>query len=66
MTQLNLRIGNKLLGKKLITGLVPLLGRYNEARKSLRGSIPSLQSEDFVGLWAGGGLAGGRARCGAC
>src|SRR5215510_8945460 len=38
MTQLNVRIGNKLLGKKLITGLLPLLGRYHEARKSLRGS----------------------------
>src|SRR5215468_4219798 len=39
MTQLNLRIGNKQLGKKLITGLVPLFGRYSEARKSLRGAI---------------------------
>jgi hypothetical protein len=37
MTQVTLRIGNKLLGKKLIAGLAPLLGRYNEARKSLRG-----------------------------
>src|SRR5438034_8367787 len=49
MTQLNLRIGNKLFGKKLITGLVPLLGRYREARKSLRGSI-SQQSRQGLDL----------------
>src|SRR5438445_11076207 len=53
MTQLNLRIGNKLLGKKLITGLVPLLGRYNEARKSLRGSISqqSRQGLDWMNFF---------------
>src|SRR5437762_13234922 len=53
MTQLNLRIGNKPLGKKLITGLVPLLGRYNEARKSLRGSISqqSRQGLDWMNFF---------------
>ena len=53
MTQLNLRIGNKLFGKKLITGLVPLLGRYNEARKSLRGSISqqSRQGLDWMNFF---------------
>src|SRR5207249_6472542 len=53
MIQLNLRIGNKLLGKKLITGLVPLLRRYNEARKSLRGSISqqSRQGLDWMNFF---------------
>src|SRR6266550_5706829 len=53
MTQVNLRIGKKLLGKKLITGLVPLLGRYNEARKSLRGSISqqSRQGLDWMNFF---------------
>src|SRR5439155_10912298 len=53
MTQLNLRIGNKPLGKKLITGLVPLLGRYNEARKSLRGSTSrqSRQGLDWMNFF---------------
>src|SRR5207245_3136370 len=53
MTQLNLRIGNKPLGKKLITGLVPLLGRYHEARKSLRGSISkqSRQGLDWMNFF---------------
>jgi MFS family permease len=53
MTQVNLRIGKKLLGKKLIVGLVPLLGRYNEARKSLRGSISqqSRQGLDWMNFF---------------
>jgi MFS family permease len=53
MTQLNLRIGNKQLGKKLITGLVPLFGRNSEARKSLRGAISpqSRQGLDWMNFF---------------
>src|SRR5215510_8212572 len=39
MRPINLRLGNKSIGKNLIDALAPLLGRYHEARKSLRGSI---------------------------
>jgi len=42
MIPINLRLENKLISKNLIAALAPLprvLGRYREARKSLRGSI---------------------------
>jgi MFS family permease len=53
MSRVNLAIGNKLIGKKLITGIAPLLGRYKEARKSLRGSISpqSRQGLDWMNFF---------------
>jgi hypothetical protein len=53
MSRVNLGIGNKLIGKKLIAGLAPLLGRYKEARKSLRGSISqqSRQGLDWMNFF---------------
>src|SRR5215475_13031427 len=53
MTQITSQIGNKLLGKKVIAGLAPLFGRYNEARKSLRGSISrqSRQGLDWMNFF---------------
>jgi hypothetical protein len=53
MTHVTLRIGKKVLGKKLLAGLAPLFGRYNEARKSLRGSISrqSRQGLDWMNFF---------------
>src|ERR1700751_4404306 len=56
MTPINLRVGNKLIGKRLIAALGPLpraLGRYHEARKSLRGSISdqSRQGLDWMNFF---------------
>src|SRR5246500_5442872 len=56
MTPINLRNGNKLIGKRLIAALAPLprvLGRYREARKSLRGSISrqSRQGLDWMNFF---------------
>jgi MFS family permease len=49
MSRSNLRIGNK----KLIASLAPLFGRYNEARKSLRGTISrqSRQGLDWMNFF---------------
>jgi len=44
MRLINLRLGNKSIGKGLVAALAPLLGRYRDARKSLRSSI-SRQSQ---------------------
>jgi MFS family permease len=53
MSRIDLRVGNKLIGKNLISGLAPLLGRYHEARKSLRGSISrqSRQGLDWMNFF---------------
>jgi MFS family permease len=53
MGPINLRVGNKLIGKSLIAVLAPLLGRYHEARKSLRGSISrqSRQGLDWMNFF---------------
>jgi MFS family permease len=53
MTQITLRIRKKVLGKKLLASLAPLFGRYNEARKSLRGSISrqSRQGLDWMNFF---------------
>jgi MFS family permease len=53
MTQVTLRIGKKIFGKKRLAGLAPLFGRYNEARKSLRGSISrqSRQGLDWMNFF---------------
>src|SRR5215471_15923369 len=71
MRPINLRLGNKSIGKTLIDALAPLLGRYHEARKSLRGSI-SRQSQrglDWMNFFladvqtAFGALGGGDRAC---
>jgi len=53
MRSINLRLGNKSIGKRLIAALAPLLGRYHEARKSLRGSISkqSRQGLDWMNFF---------------
>jgi len=53
MRSINLRTGNKSIGKRLIAALAPLLGRYHEARKSLRGSISkqSRQGLDWMNFF---------------
>jgi MFS family permease len=53
MGAINLRVANKLIGKSLIAALAPLLGRYHEARKSLRGSISrqSRQGLDWMNFF---------------
>jgi hypothetical protein len=53
MGPINLRVGNKLIGQSLISALAPLLGRYHEARKSLRGSISrqSRQGLDWMNFF---------------
>jgi MFS family permease len=53
MRSINLRLGNKSIGKSLIAALAPLLGRYHEARKSLRGSISkqSRQGPDWMNFF---------------
>ena len=56
MIPINLRLENKLISKNLIAALAPLprvLGRYREARKSLRGSISrqSRQGLDWMNFF---------------
>ena len=53
MRPINLRLGNKSIGKSLIAALAPLLGRYHEARKSLRGSTSkqSRQGLDWMNFF---------------
>src|SRR6266481_2862477 len=53
MRPINLRLGNKSIGKSLIAALAPLLGRYRQARKSLRGSISdqSRQGLDWMNFF---------------
>jgi MFS family permease len=56
MIPINLRVANKLVSKSLIAALAPLprvLGRYHEARKSLRGSISrqSRQGLDWMNFF---------------
>jgi MFS family permease len=56
MSPINLRVANKLVSKRLIAALAPLprvLGRYREARKSLRGSISrqSRQGLDWMNFF---------------
>jgi len=53
MRPINLRLGNKSIGKSLIAASVPLLGRYHEARKSLRGSTSkqSRQGLDWMNFF---------------
>jgi hypothetical protein len=52
MRSINLRLGNKSI-KSLIAALAPFLGRYHEARKSLRGSISkqSRQGLDWMNFF---------------
>src|SRR5262245_36398983 len=47
MRLINLRLGNKSIGKGLVAALAPLLGRYRDARKSLRSYI-SRQSHQWL------------------
>jgi MFS family permease len=53
MSSISLRLRNKLAGKRLAAALSPLLGRYHEARKSLRGSISdqSRQGLDWMNFF---------------
>jgi MFS family permease len=53
MSSISLRLRNKLAGKRLAAALAPLLGRYHEARKSLRGSISdqSRQGLDWMNFF---------------
>jgi MFS family permease len=56
MIPINLRVGNKSISKSLVAALAPLprvLGRYREARKSLRGSISrqSRQGLDWMNFF---------------
>jgi hypothetical protein len=53
MRPINLRLGNKSIGKSLIAALAPLLGRYHETRKSLRGSTSkqSRQGLDWMNFF---------------
>jgi MFS family permease len=53
MRPINLRLRNKSIGKSLIAALAPLLGRYHEARKSLRGSTSkqSRQGLDWMNFF---------------
>src|SRR5436190_20962188 len=56
MISINLRVANKPITKSLIAALAPLprvLGRYREARKSLRGSISqqSRQGLDWMNFF---------------
>jgi hypothetical protein len=53
MRPIKRRLGNKSTGKSLIAALAPLLGRYHEARKSLRGCISqqSRQGLDWMNFF---------------
>ena len=56
MISINIRVANKPITKSLIAALAPLprvLGRYREARKSLRGSISqqSRQGLDWMNFF---------------
>src|ERR1700752_2214723 len=53
MSSISLRLRNKLPRKRLAAALAPLLGRYHEARKSLRGSISdqSRQGLDWMNFF---------------
>jgi hypothetical protein len=55
MSSISLRLRNRLAGKRLAAALAPLLGRYHEARKSLRGSISdqSRQGLDWMNFFSG-------------